>query len=254
MTEETRLVLESVFWLLAMLFLLTLLQRWLHKALQGVLLLLTHDLGITIGIFSFLFLPGVLLHELSHFFAAKILRVKTGRFSVIPKVLPNGKVQLGYVEVAVTDFVRDSIVGVAPLISGMVVILLVAQYIFGLPILATEQVGPRHIPHLWGAVVNAPDAWVWVYLVFAVSTTMMPSESDRHAWYPLLLFSAGIFGLAVMAGAGDWLKSTIATPFSNFSRTAAFLFGLCNILHLAFLLPIILFQGLVSRLTGYQVR
>lgn len=254
MAEETRLVLDSVFWLLAMLFLLMLLQRWLHKALQGLLLLLTHDLGITIGIFSFLFLPGVLLHELSHFFAAKILRVKTGRFSVIPKVLPNGKVQLGYVEVAATDFVRDSVVGVAPLISGMGVILLVAQYIFGLPILATEQLGPRLLPQLWGSVFQVPDAWLWIYLVFAVSTTMMPSESDRHAWFPLLFFSAGILGLAVLAGAGDWLKTAMASPFGHFSRIAVLIFGVCNVLHLAFLAPIILLQSLVSRLTGYQVR
>ena len=52
------------------------------------------------GIFSILFLPGVFLHEFSHFVMAKILRVRTGKFSIFPQSLPDGRLQLGYVETA----------------------------------------------------------------------------------------------------------------------------------------------------------
>jgi hypothetical protein len=41
-------------------------------------LILTRDSRVTMAIFAMLFLPGVFLHELSHFVMAKILRVRTG--------------------------------------------------------------------------------------------------------------------------------------------------------------------------------
>ena len=68
------------------------------------------------AIFSFIFLPGVFLHELSHFIMAKLLGVRTGRFSLLPQSLPDGRLQLGYVETTRSDIVRDSLIGAAPLI------------------------------------------------------------------------------------------------------------------------------------------
>ena len=70
------------------------------------------------GIFSIIFLPGVFLHESSHFVMAKILRVPTGDFSIFPQSLPDGRLQLGYVETARSDIVRNSLIGAAPLIIG----------------------------------------------------------------------------------------------------------------------------------------
>jgi membrane-associated protease RseP (regulator of RpoE activity) len=37
-----------------------------------------------------LYFPGTLLHELSHFLAAVILRVPVASFSIMPKVTPTG--------------------------------------------------------------------------------------------------------------------------------------------------------------------
>ncbi|MDX1378066.1 MAG: hypothetical protein R3307_04385, partial [Anaerolineales bacterium] len=83
--------LEGFFWFIAMLVPLILLQRLLHREIQAVLLILTRDARLTIGIFQIIFLPGVFLHEGSHFLMAKILRVRTGGFSVIPRALPDGR-------------------------------------------------------------------------------------------------------------------------------------------------------------------
>jgi hypothetical protein len=85
-------------WFILMLVPLILLQRLLHREIQSVFLILSRDARITMGIFSIIFLPGVFLHELSHFVMAKILRVRTGRFSLFPQSLPDGRLQLGYVE------------------------------------------------------------------------------------------------------------------------------------------------------------
>ena len=112
--------LSGLFWFVAMLVPLIFLQRLLHREIQSVFLILTRDARITMGIFSLIFLPGVFLHESSHFVVAKILRVPTGRFSIFPQSLPDGRLQLGYVETARADIIRDSLIGAAPLIIGTV--------------------------------------------------------------------------------------------------------------------------------------
>ena len=106
------------FWFVCMLVPLIMLQRFLHREIQAVFLILTRNAQLTMGIFQFIFLPGVFLHEASHFLMAKILRVPTGRFSLLPEPLPNGRMRLGYVETAQSDIIRDSLIGAAPLIIG----------------------------------------------------------------------------------------------------------------------------------------
>lgn len=110
--------LTGLIWFLLMLVPLVFLQRLLHRELQAVFLILTRDARLTMGLFSIIFLPGVFLHELSHFLTAKILLIPTGKFSIFPQSLPDGRVQLGYVETARSDAARDSLVGAAPLIVG----------------------------------------------------------------------------------------------------------------------------------------
>src|SRR5512144_3224847 len=96
-------------WFILMLVPLILLQRLLHREIQAVFLILTRDTRLTMGIFQIIFLPGVFIHEGSHFLMAKILHVPTGRFSILPRSLPDGRLQLGYVETAQADIVRDSL-------------------------------------------------------------------------------------------------------------------------------------------------
>ena len=93
------------------------LQRWIHRHLHGVALLLTGNKQWAIVLYAIVLFPGVLLHELSHWITANILRVKTGKFSVLPKSIADGSVQLGYVEYYKTSKVgpiRESLIGTAP--------------------------------------------------------------------------------------------------------------------------------------------
>ena len=109
-------------WLLLMLGPLLVLQRALHRQLQGVFLILTRRPAVAMGIFSFIFLPGVALHEGSHYLMARLLGVHTGRVSLLPRPTRTGMLQLGFVETAHTDVVRDALIGAAPLITGGMVV------------------------------------------------------------------------------------------------------------------------------------
>src|SRR5262245_9980511 len=110
--------LTGFFWFVLLLVPLIFFQRLLHREIQAVTLIATRNPGLTVSIFTLIFFPGVFLHELSHFVMAKLLRVTTGRFSLMPQPLPDGRLQLGYVETGQSDMIRDSLIGAAPLIIG----------------------------------------------------------------------------------------------------------------------------------------
>src|SRR5512138_1332395 len=247
--------LSGFVWFSLILVPLTVLQRLLHREIQAVILILTRDTRLTMGIFSMLFLPGVFLHELSHFVMAKLLRVRTGRFSIFPQSLPDGRLQLGYVETARSDAVRDSLIGAAPLIVGTLFVAYVA-------------IGPLQMRVLWDAFRNGQfnlfwiglralphvqDFYLWFYLAFAVSSTMMPSESDRHAWLALVIGIGVLVAIALLVCAGSWMLSNIAPRLSNFLSSVAVIFGLSSFVHILLILPTALIHKLLARFTGVDI-
>ena len=247
--------LSGLVWFIFMLVPLILLQRLLHREIQAVFLILTRDTRLTMGIFSILFLPGVFLHELSHFVMAKILRVRTGKFSIFPRSLPDGRLQLGYVETARSDMLRDSLIGAAPLIVGTLFVAYVAVYHLQMRVL-WEVFRNGQMDLFWMGVRALPqtqDFYLWFYLAFAVSSTMMPSESDRHAWLELLISIAVLFALALLFGAGPWMVSNVAPRLSNFLSSVALIFGLSALVHILLILPTALTHKLMARLTGVDV-
>src|SRR5512134_233438 len=247
--------LSGFLWFLFMLVPLIIIQRLLHREIQAVFLILTRDTRVTMGIFSMLFLPGVFLHELSHFVMAKILRVRTGKFSIFPQSLPDGRLQLGYVETAKSDVIRDSLIGAAPLIVGTLFVAYVALYHLQMRVLWDAfrngqsdlfWLGVRALP-------QAPDFYLWFYLAFAVSSTMMPSESDRHAWLELVISIAVLFGITLLVGAGPWMLSNVAPRLSTFLSSVAVIFGLSAFVHVLLILPTALVHKLLARAAGVDV-
>ncbi|MFN8404782.1 MAG: hypothetical protein U0V48_14675, partial [Anaerolineales bacterium] len=215
--------LAGFIWFVLMLVPLIYLQRLLHREIQAVFLILTRDAALTMGIFSLIFLPGVFLHELSHFLMAKILRVPTGRFSIFPRALPDGRLQLGYVETARADIVRDSLIGAAPLIAGTVLVAYVAVYRLDMRVLwDTFRNGQFSLFWLGiSALPRVSDFYLWFYLTFAVSSTMTPSESDRHAWLDLVIALGILFSVTLLFGAGPWMLTNVAPLVSDFLSSVA---------------------------------
>lgn len=244
--------LSGLLWFILTLVPLILLQRLLHREIQSVFLILTRDARITMTVFSLIFLPGVFLHEFSHFVMAKILRVRTGRFSVMPQALPDGRLQLGYVETGRSDIVRDSLIGAAPLIAGTVFVAYVAIYRFEMRVL-WDVVRSGQWNLFWMGVRALPavrDFYLWLYLAFAVSSTMMPSESDRHAWLELVISVGVLFSITLLLGAGPWMLTNLAPLLSNFLGFVAVIFGLSALVHGLLILPTALIHRIAARVTG----
>ena len=246
---------DGLIWLTLALTVFVFLQRFLHREIQAVLFISTRNQGITQILFALIFFPGVLLHELSHYISAILLGVKTGRFSLIPNVQPDGKLRLGYVETASGGFVRDSLIGAAPLITGSLFVAYTAIYqIHLLPL--GELIHNADWKTVWvtlAAVPKVPDFWLWFYLAFTISSTMLPSQSDRHAWLPFGMIIVGVVCVAVIAGMGTWFLSNLAPSLNQFFRAMAMIFGLSGVLHLLLILPFSSLHLILTKITGIDI-
>ena len=247
--------LDGLLWLVVCLGPFLLVQRWLHREIQALLLLITRRPGLSMGLFSLFFFPGVLLHESSHYLAARLLGVKTGRFSLLPKLTDEGKLRLGYVETEQAGAVTDAFIGTAPLLVGGAVIAFLGSVCLGMVPLAIFMRQGDWTSFFQGllAVPRQNDFWLWFYLAFTISSTMLPSASDRHAWLPVGIGFSVVLALLVIAGAGPWMVNTLG-PWANQALLGlALIFGISLALHLALALPVWGLRHLVSRLTGLQV-
>jgi hypothetical protein len=246
---------DGLLWLLVALAVFVFLQRLLHREIQAFFLILTRSPGVTQVLFALIFFPGVMLHELSHFLIAKLLGVQTGNFSLIPQAQPDGKLRLGYVETASGGFVRDALIGAAPLVMGSLFVVYAAIYEMRiLPL--WDLMRSADWGGFWtmlGSVPYSPDFWLWFYLTFTISSTMMPSQSDRHAWLPLGFLVLGLAAVAILAGAGAWMLANLAPPFNQFLRALAMIFGLSGGLHLLLIFPFLVLHRILVRLTGVDV-
>jgi hypothetical protein len=245
----------GLIWLLAALVVFVFLQRALHREVQAVFLILTRRPGLTQTIFAIIFFPGVLLHELSHFIIAKVLGVQTGNFSLVPQAQPNGRLRLGYVETASGGFVRDALIGAAPLVTGCLFVAYASISLLHLLPL-WDQLRAADWSGFWAGLLEVPknpDFWLWFYLTFTISSTMMPSASDRHAWLPLGLLAAGLIVVALLAGAGPWMMEHLVQGFNQFLQGLAMIFGLSGVIHILLILPLLLIHRVLTKLTGMDV-
>jgi hypothetical protein len=174
---------------------------WMSRSAQMAVLRLTRSVNAAITAYYLLLLPGILLHEASHLVAARLLHLRVGKFSLGPK--RHGKyVELGSVQVASGGALRDSIVGLAPFISGSLVLVAVGIGIFGIQ--AFGQIGSQAGWKGWLdfalQLLHVPDFWLWAYLVFVVSNAMIPSSADRRPWASLAIYLGCALIVAYFAG------------------------------------------------------
>ena len=246
---------NSLGWFLVGVIGLSVLQRRLHYEIQAVLYLLTKRIDLALIVFSIIFLPGVVIHELSHYLMARLLKVPVGKFSIVPQSMADGRLRLGYVETASTDFFRDALIGAAPLITGSIFVAYA-----GLVHLEFAtfwgQLSAGNISSLTSSlstVINQPDFWIWFYLIFVVSSTMFPSATDRRAWSPILLTVGVVIALILIAGAGPWLWEHVGSTLLDFVHILSQIFIISAIAHLLLLPLFWVMRLMLSRIFRLKV-
>ncbi len=239
-------------WLAIAALALWLLQRQLHQHIQGLVLLLTGNDNAAALAHFLLLLPGIVVHELSHWLAAKALRVRVGAISLGPERRRGRSLRFGSVQIARADPVRESLIGLAPLLSGTALVLLLARWAFGL--LPSPMLDLAAWPVRLVACLRAPDAWLWFYLLFAVANTMLPSASDRRPWRTFVLYLALVLAVAyALLGVPRVPDAWLAWGLRLVSYLA-YAFSLTALVDLAALVPLLLLEWGAGRLTGRRIR
>jgi len=144
---------------------------------------------MSINFLSVIFLPGIIVHELSHLLVAIVLFVPVGNMEFIPKRHGNS-VKLGSVEIGKTDPIRRSLIGFAPVFVGFSIIS-TAVYYFSSNILFLQS---------QGAYVFVILTIFLAYLLFAVSNTMFSSSKDMEGTAEILITLFIIFVAAYLLG------------------------------------------------------
>jgi hypothetical protein len=179
-------------------------KRWITRLFQELSMRWVGDPDVALVLYFVLVLPGVVIHELSHWLAARLLGVKVTHFSLGPtRTGRSRRVSLGSIRVGKVDPVRASLIGLAPLLAGTAAILVIGYLVLGVGDLAQAADG-RGMDGILASLEQAlsiPDFWIWVYLIFAISNTMLPSHSDMAAVRPVLIF-LGISAVVLLIVAG----------------------------------------------------
>lgn len=157
---------------------------------------------------SLLFLPGTILHELSHYLAATVLFMKVRDVKIFPEFEKN-EIKLGRVLYEKKDVVRGILVGIAPFFAGAFFFWMIAYF----------KLFPNQ---------NITVTILLVYLIFAVSSTMFSSKQDLVdiiLIIPVLLILGGI--VYVFDVRFDWIlknKIIIEKILEFFKKVNTYLF------------------------------
>ena len=165
------LVIYSALCFVALILVLSTLRARLVFELSGSSFLLFGTPRPGIIFYSILVLPGTVIHELSHWLVAEILQVRTGEIVVLPELTGQGKEErLGSVQTERTDPFRGFLIGIAPLITGLLILLILGR------LFSTG----------W------TEHWAWwqlvliIYGIIVMGDSMLISASDRRTW-PFIL-------------------------------------------------------------------
>ena len=241
----------SIIFFLLVFALTILLQRWLHQHIQGLGLALTGNPGCAVRLLFYLLLPGVLLHEASHYVVAKLLLVRTNGMNIGIGSTRRKQISLGSVSIERTDPIRESVIGVAPFIVGLTAIWLIVGWGFGVwpnSGLAVTQMIERVRDY-----ANDWTTWLDLYLVFAVSTAMIPSESDREPWGPVMtVFGVGVAVLFLL-GWTPRVPQDFVTLARQLLDALTFALGIAVIVNGVIAVLLWVLERMLERISGKRV-
>jgi hypothetical protein len=252
--QLTAMSISPYVWFMLALLLLVLIQKWIHKHVHGIAYLLTGHEDAALLVYALPLLPGVALHEVAHALMATLLGVKSANLSIIPTRQPDGHVRLGSVQVERVDVIRGSLIGLAPLLFGSAAVLLISVLQFNVSSLGdavrSDNVGA--VIASLGNVLNAPDAWVGLYFLFAIANAMVPSPADRETWPPVILFGVVMAVAAVLFGWNSAIEG-VGAIIGDMLRWLAAAFTITLMVDLPFVGLIWLTEQTVGRIKGVRV-
>ena len=192
-------------------------QRILSKEISRLIHKFGGGSNAFVWFWSAIFLPGTLIHEVSHFLMAAATGTHTGKVDIFPEFIDKEpepgeqtSVKLGSVQVAKMNPIQGFLVGMAPFITGSLLLVWLSTLL--VPSFQTEEY------FKFGLLA---------YLFFAVANSFFPSKEDLKHTIPflvlvvLVILAAWYLGISVDIS----LNSRLITVVSSLSSAFILSFG-----------------------------
>ena len=194
-------------WILATLF---------AQHLQRTLFIFTRSAAFATRAYDLLLFPGIVLHELAHVLVALMLRVRVLQVNLF-RLRRKGDPRQGEVVVVRADPLRMSLIGAAPLLLGIPVVLTLLRIVdvpaLGLSMASLDALRP---------IVRDPLRLLGLYALWAIANAMFPSAADRAAWRIIAIVAAVAAVVLLMSGQSiDIPPQYVATAADAAGRLAA---------------------------------
>ena len=194
-------------------------------------LLLFSNKNYGIWLYSLIFLPGTIIHELSHWIVAEILGVKTGEIVIIPDLSSDSDHEkLGSVQTASSGPLRSFAIGIAPFISGILILSVLGYFL----------------------LLGGYAWWQYTLLIYGIvvtSSSMLLSKEDRRSWLPTLIFFAIILLIIYQLGLMSKITPILYFPLVQINKilgiTIALILGVIGISYC--------FRRIIEQVTGKKI-
>src|SRR4030065_2763739 len=173
-------------------------RAYIQKHIQGICKLINLPSNGGLYLYTLIFLPGIMIHEMAHFMTAAVLGVKPGKIHLFPRPATKHQeaVALGSVQVAKVDAFRSSLIGAAPFLTGSTIIYLIVN---------SQLLKFNSLNHLVESLTNRPIyeiilRLIYLYLLFCIGNTMFSSKEDTRSWPLLVILALTLIVLAYFTG------------------------------------------------------
>ena len=225
----------------------------MHRHIFKVGWLLTHSHQITTVLYYIIFLPGVLLREAGRWLAAGLLNVRANRSIQLPQKPEIGKLELNFIKLAPKAHpVKRVIIAATPLILGLLALWIIAVNAFKLEtilnIAAPGQLDD--VARAASTLVAQADFWLWFYLAFTISNTMLPTvPADLRGWRRIGAAALPVIIIALVLGISQAFAAEAGTQLLN---SLALILSLTTLINIFMVIVLGTAEALIERLTGHS--
>jgi len=178
----------------------------LHQHIFKVGWLITGNMHTTTILYYTFFLPGIILYEVVFWLVAGILNVRAERTIEWPEEQEIAELDLKFVEIPSNVHpLKMSIIHIAPTIVGLLAIALIANNILGVEqffdTISTGQL--TDVSRGVSDLTSTTDFWLWIYLAFTISNTMLPDFKKLAGFRIVGIFLIAIAVVLFLIGIGN---------------------------------------------------
>lgn len=230
------------------------LERWLHEHIFKVGWLITKKQRTTTLLYYTFFIPGVFLHEFVRWLTAGILDVRADRAIKMPDEQQVAELKLNFIRLnRNVGGLKLAVINLTPLLTGIAIIWYISQNILDVPVAlqALSVGGFEGVSQAALLFVNAPDVWIWVYLVFTIANTMMPSWEELKGWRVVLIAIGSVAVALVALGiAQQVFLNSIALPMQTAGHVVILILGFVITVDLLVTAVLGTTESIIERITG----